>query len=43
MPSHARPNRAARKLAIAENAIRYAFTAVEAAHKALKIEDEITQ
>lgn len=38
-----RPDRAARKLAIAENAIRYAFTAVEAADKPVKIEVEITQ
>ena len=37
------PDRAARKLAIAENAIRYAFTAVEAAEKPVKIEVEITQ
>jgi len=37
------PDRAARKLAIAENAIRYAFTAVEAADKPVKIEVEITQ
>jgi nucleotide-binding universal stress UspA family protein len=37
------PNRAARKLAIAENAIRYVFTAVEAADKPVKIEVEITQ
>ena len=36
-------DRAARKLAIAENAIRYAFTAVEAADKPVKIEVEITQ
>jgi nucleotide-binding universal stress UspA family protein len=39
----ARPDRAARKLAIAENAVRYAFTAVEAADKPVKIEVEITQ
>ena len=38
-----RPDRAARKLAIAENAVRYAFTAVEAADKPVKIEVEITQ
>ncbi len=37
------PDRAVRKLAIAENAVRYAFTAVEAADKAVKIEVEITQ
>ena len=37
------PDKAARKLAIAENAIRYAFTAVEAADKPVKIEVEITQ
>ena len=37
------PHRAARKLAIAENAIRDAFTAVEAADKPVKIEVEITQ
>lgn len=37
------PDRAARRLAIAENAIRYAFTAVEAADKPVKIEVEITQ
>jgi nucleotide-binding universal stress UspA family protein len=39
----ARSDRAARKLAIAENAVRYAFTAVEAADKPVKIEVEITQ
>jgi nucleotide-binding universal stress UspA family protein len=38
-----RPDQAARKLAIAENAVRYAFTAVEAAGKPVKIEVEITQ
>ncbi len=37
------PDRAARKLAIAENAIRYAFTAIEATDKPVKIEVEITQ
>src|SRR5450755_4592969 len=37
------PERAARKLAIAENAVRYAFTAIEAADKLVKIEVEITQ
>jgi len=37
------PDRAARRLAIAENAIRYALTAVEAADKPVKIEVEITQ
>ena len=45
-PDHAQsaqPDSAARKLAIAENAIRYAFTAVEAADKPVKIEVEITQ
>jgi nucleotide-binding universal stress UspA family protein len=40
---HARPERAARRLAIAENAVRYAFMAVEAAEKPVKIEVEITQ
>jgi len=39
----ARPDMAARKLAIAENAIRYAFMAVETAGKPVKIEVEITQ
>ena len=39
----ARPDRAARKLTIAENAVRYAFTAVEATCKPVKIEVEITQ
>src|SRR5690348_693228 len=39
----AQPDSAARKLAIAENAIRYAFTAVEAADRPVKIEVEITQ
>ena len=38
-----RPGRAARKLAVAENAVRYAFMAVEAADKPVKIEVEITQ
>ena len=38
-----RPDRAGRKLAIAENAVRYAFMAVEAADKPVKIEVEITQ
>jgi nucleotide-binding universal stress UspA family protein len=38
-----RPDRAARKLAVAENAVRYAFTAVEAADKPVKIEVQITQ
>jgi nucleotide-binding universal stress UspA family protein len=38
-----RPDRAARKLAVAENAVRYAFTAVEAADKPVKVEVEITQ
>ena len=37
------PERAARKLAIAENAVRYAFTAIEAADMQVKIEVEITQ
>ncbi|HTQ20939.1 universal stress protein, partial [Mycobacterium sp.] len=37
------PHMAARKLAIAENAVRYAFTAVEAAGTPVKIEVEITQ
>jgi len=37
------PEMAARNLAIAENAVRYAFTAVEAADKPVKIEVEITQ
>ena len=37
------PDRAARKLAIAENAVRYAFTAVEALDKPVKIEVAITQ
>lgn len=37
------PDRAARKLAIAENAVRYAFTAVEAAEKPVKIEVEVAQ
>ena len=37
------PNSAAYKLAVAENAIRYAFMAVEAADKPVKIEVEITQ
>jgi nucleotide-binding universal stress UspA family protein len=37
------PGRAAQKLAIAENAVRYAFTAIEAADKPVKIEVEITQ
>ena len=37
------PDRAARKLAIAENAVRYAFTAVEAADRPVKIEVEIAQ
>jgi nucleotide-binding universal stress UspA family protein len=40
---HTRPERAARKLAIAENAVRYAFMAVEAADRPVKIEVEITQ
>jgi nucleotide-binding universal stress UspA family protein len=39
----ARPDTAARKLAIAENAIRHAFTAVEAADKLVTIEVEVTQ
>ncbi len=39
----ARPDKAARKLATAENAVRYAFMAVEAADKPVKIEVEITQ
>ena len=39
----AQPDSAARKLAVAENAVRYAFTAVEAADKPVKIEVEITQ
>ena len=39
----ARPDGAARKLAVAENAVRYAFMAVEAADKPVKIEVEITQ
>lgn len=34
---------AARKLAAAENAVRYAFTAVEAADRPVKVEVEITQ
>jgi nucleotide-binding universal stress UspA family protein len=38
-----RPDQAARQLAIAENAVRFAFTAVEAAGKPVKIEVEITQ
>lgn len=38
-----RPDRAARQLAIAENAVRYAFMAVEAAGQPVKIEVEITQ
>ena len=42
-PQQIRPEQAARKLAIAENAIRYAFMAVEAAEKPVKIEVEITQ
>ncbi|CAM2765504.1 universal stress protein [Mycobacterium intermedium] len=37
------PDRAARKLAIAENAVRYAFTALEAAEKPVKIEVEVVQ
>jgi nucleotide-binding universal stress UspA family protein len=37
------PDRAAHKLASAENAVRYAFTAVEALEKPVKIEVEITQ
>jgi nucleotide-binding universal stress UspA family protein len=40
---HTRPGRAARRLAIAENAVRYAFMAVEATDKPVKIEVEITQ
>jgi nucleotide-binding universal stress UspA family protein len=39
----ARPDTAARKLAVAENAVRYAFTAVDAADKPVKIEVQITQ
>ena len=38
-----RPERAARKLAIAENAVRYAFMVVEGADRPVKIEVEITQ
>ena len=38
-----RPDTAAHKLAIAENAVRYAFTAVEATGKPVKLEVEITQ
>jgi nucleotide-binding universal stress UspA family protein len=38
-----RPEAAARRLAIAENAVRYAFMAVEAADERVKIEVEITQ
>jgi len=38
-----RADRAARQLAVAENAVRYAFTAVEAAGKPVKIEVEITR
>ena len=38
-----RPEGAARKLAVAENAVRHAFMAVEAADKPVKIEVEITQ
>ncbi|MGO9153654.1 universal stress protein [Mycobacterium sp.] len=38
-----RPELAARRLAIAENAIRYAFMAAEAAGEPVKIEVEITQ
>ncbi|GAB3017329.1 universal stress protein [Mycobacterium bourgelatii] len=37
------PDRAARKLAIAENAVRYAFTALEASEKPVKIEVEVVQ
>jgi nucleotide-binding universal stress UspA family protein len=37
------PAAAARRLAVAENAVRYAFMAVEAAGKPVKIEVEITQ
>ena len=37
------PERAAQKLAMAENTVRYAFTAIEAAEKSVKIEVEITQ
>jgi nucleotide-binding universal stress UspA family protein len=38
-----RPEGAARKLAVAENAVRHAFMAIEAADKPVKIEVEITQ
>jgi nucleotide-binding universal stress UspA family protein len=38
-----RPDLATRKLAVANSAVRYAFTAVEAAGKPVKIEVEITQ
>ena len=40
---HLEPREAARKLAAADIAVRYAFTAVESTHKPVKIEVEITQ
>lgn len=42
-PGYAAHGAAARKLAAAENAVRYAFTAVEAADRPVKVEVEITQ
>lgn len=42
-PQQTPHDRAARRLAVAENAVRYAFTAVEAVHKRVKVEVEITQ
>jgi nucleotide-binding universal stress UspA family protein len=40
---HVDPGHAARKLAAADIAIRYAFTAIEATNKPVKVEVEITQ
>jgi nucleotide-binding universal stress UspA family protein len=42
-PGETRPSVEARKLAVAENAVRYASTAIEATSKRVKIEMEITQ